>query len=149
MSINALIREPKAPHSVVNSEACICGEEYKDFRIDFSFTEARELVKERCLTLEGHDGYKSRRSVLWAMRVVKLEAWYMRHALCNLMDADEIADARRRTIKVREDPRDFFRSCNDCGRFVPRRDWVSKDDPHKHHTLCRACLSGYESPLDY
>ena len=80
MPVNALIPKPTSPGSWVDEEACICGESYSVFSCGVTFTEARNAIKE--LNRDNYDGFKTRRTVLWMMRVMKLESWYLRHTLC-------------------------------------------------------------------
>ena len=43
----------------------------------------------------------------------------------------------------------YHKRCNDCGKFVKKDLWVKKNHRWKQHALCKECLSGYDSPLDY
>lgn len=34
--------------------------------------------------------------------------------------------------------------CHDCGRFLPKKLWVSFTHAWKKHALCSGCLSDYD-----
>lgn len=82
---NPNLPAPTAPHEWVDEVRClVCGEAYATFRPGVSFAEGAQLV--RLAAGDRHEcgggGYRSRRPVLWAMRVLKLREWYLRHATC-------------------------------------------------------------------
>jgi len=41
---------------------------------------------------------------------------------------------------------DAYTKCNDCGKFVKKREWVPKNHPWKKHALCSECFSNYDGP---
>jgi hypothetical protein len=79
VSVNELLPEPRPPGPWVDARACTCGASYEDFRAWPSFHDGAQRVRQ--VNGEG-GGYRSRGPVLWAMRVLKLEAWYLEHLLC-------------------------------------------------------------------
>lgn len=84
MSTNAPLPEPKPPHEGVGPTACRCGATYASWHPGVTFAQGCQLV--RLVAGDRHEcgggGYRSRRAVLWAMRVLKLRAWYTEHATC-------------------------------------------------------------------
>jgi len=40
---------------------------------------------------------------------------------------------------------EYHLNCHDCGKFVQKELRIRKDDPHKKHSICRECLSDYDS----
>lgn len=41
--------------------------------------------------------------------------------------------------------KDYHKKCHDCGKFVPKKEWVPKDHRWKHHALCYDCWSNYDT----
>ena len=39
---------------------------------------------------------------------------------------------------------EFHTHCHDCGKFLTKKLWVSKQHPWKNHALCAECLSDYD-----
>jgi hypothetical protein len=86
---NPEIREPKPPGFWVDYEACICGETYAAFRVfpvggyrGARFSEGCDAIRRQAGGYDAGGGYRSRRAVLWAMRVIKLTAWFDEHSGC-------------------------------------------------------------------
>lgn len=78
--VNEDLPAPRSPGPWVDPEQCeACGARYRDFRAGIDWSDGVALVR-------GHNGegggYRSRGPVLWAMRVLKLDAWYMEHWCC-------------------------------------------------------------------
>tara|TARA_Y100000310_G_C20462492_1_gene706034 strand:- start:560 stop:856 length:297 start_codon:yes stop_codon:yes gene_type:complete len=70
-----------APMPWVDEQRCeACGEEYSSFRCGVSWDDGVDAVRQANIRNGG--GYRSRGPVLWAMRVIKLDAWYLRHFPC-------------------------------------------------------------------
>lgn len=46
-------------------------------------------------------------------------------------------------------PEEYHKKCHDCGRFLKKERWVSKDNKQKAHGLCNECLSHYDYYPDY
>jgi hypothetical protein len=63
--------------------ACVCGAAYARHRGCYSFQMAVDALRDAAQAAgdEG-GGYRSRRAVLWWLRVLKLRDWYMTHATC-------------------------------------------------------------------
>jgi hypothetical protein len=83
MPVNEWLAAPKAPGDWVDEESCACGATYHAFRAGVRYTEGAATVRR----MNGQDrdtpnGWRSRGPVLWAMRVMKLQAWYLEHATC-------------------------------------------------------------------
>ncbi len=79
--INRFLREPAVPGPWVYSISCdVCGERYVDFRAAITFCEGIACLRKHNEEING--GFRSRRAVLWAMRVLKLSEWYARHWHC-------------------------------------------------------------------
>lgn len=38
---------------------------------------------------------------------------------------------------------EYHKRCHDCGQFLKKELWVSKDHKWKKHALCNDCLSNY------
>ncbi len=74
--VNAKTPLPKSPGSWVDLEDCaVCGELYKRWHGSGASWDAAVDSME--------DGaFKSRGPVLWRMRVLKVQEWYMRHSIC-------------------------------------------------------------------
>lgn len=76
---NEPLREPSPPHPFVNSSRCICGATYDGEHYGVRFSHGVAHVR---ATNQPNGGYRSRGPVLWAMHVLKLEAWYAEHRRC-------------------------------------------------------------------
>jgi len=89
--VNPLWSEPRSPGPWVDSRYCYsCGDSYKDFRGPLDFASAADLIR-RTAKAAGDmgGGFRSRRAVLWWMRVGKLDAWYLKHMVCGDYPRDE------------------------------------------------------------
>lgn len=82
--VNPYTGTPKAPGPWVNESTCVvCGASYAAHRAFPGFGEgARRLRQAAKADGDEGGGFRSRRSVLWQMRVAKLEDWYMNHHHC-------------------------------------------------------------------
>lgn len=66
-------------------------------------------------------------------------------------------DAYKRYLKhlseIEEDkrlrPEKYHHKCMDCGQFVKRERWQSKDDNQGKKPLCSDCWDNYDDPMDY
>lgn len=117
MAVNPLCPEPAPPGPWVDAERCeVCAARvasgelepvehwtgrkrrrrgvlwphlYRDHRGGYGFAEATHRLRQSAKG-EGDDGggYRSRRSVLWWLRVLKLEDWYQTHGECGRTWAD-------------------------------------------------------------
>lgn len=83
--VNPRIQEPRAPGSWVSSTECVCGARYEDFNSKFHWSDGVQLVQKFPYP-------DSKGPVLWALRTLKLGAWYERHLLCDpeLQTEDEV-----------------------------------------------------------
>lgn len=82
MSCNETLRKPRSPGPWVNEETCTCGAHYRRSRYGISWKMGVDLVRATNGGFEGGGGYRSKGPVLWAMRVIKLDAWYNYHRDC-------------------------------------------------------------------
>jgi len=96
MAVNAEIVLPESPGSWVNEYRCVCGAhpgEYKKFNSGVSFGEAAQELRElnqRAELREGGlldpndppGGFRSRGSVLYMARAIKMRRWYEAHSPC-------------------------------------------------------------------
>jgi len=77
---------PDSPGDWIDAETCqVCGAKYKHHRGDYDWGKAIQRL--RAVAEEGGQyrdgaGYISRRPVLWALHVLKLESWYLAHQEC-------------------------------------------------------------------
>jgi hypothetical protein len=77
--MNVTLRKPRSPGPWVSEETCACGAVYRrshygiTWRMGVEFFDASNPDETR---------YRSRGPVLWAMRVLKLDAWYEHHRHC-------------------------------------------------------------------
>lgn len=85
MPVNAKIPEPRPPGPWVTKDSCECGAVY-----DWDADKVRWADGvERMRLANGEDehgnggGFRSRSAILWAMHVVKVEAWYLAHSACD------------------------------------------------------------------
>lgn len=83
MPVNPYIAAPRPPGPWVDEWECICGEEYRNHRCWIHFSEActQFRVAARNQGIRG-GGFRSRRAILWMMRVIKLADWYEEHHGC-------------------------------------------------------------------
>lgn len=84
MSPNPWIAAPTAPGPWVDEHRCEgCGERYDEYVAGITFDAAAHRLRQAAKAAgdEG-GGYRSRGPVLWVMRCMKLEDWYMRHFGC-------------------------------------------------------------------
>jgi hypothetical protein len=67
----------------VDETECACGALYRDFRAYPGWREAADRIR-AAARADGDKGagFRSRGPVLWVMRTIKLERWYMEHAFC-------------------------------------------------------------------
>ena len=82
MTVNAAIDLPVSPGPWVDARRCDCGEDYKTFRAWPSFEDAAFRIRVANGGFGEGGGFRSRGPVLWMMRVMKLEAWYLAHQAC-------------------------------------------------------------------
>lgn len=85
MAVNERIPRPRSPGDWVTESSCCCGATYKDHRSDSGWTDAVQRVRAANGGWHEGGGYRSRGTVLWAMKVLKLESWYRDHYLCGEM----------------------------------------------------------------
>ena len=72
-------RDPDDQCNTVDDIQCIvCGEFYQEVNLGISNSKAIEFIREN--NIEG--GYRSRGPLLWSKRVLKMRAFYDRHAAC-------------------------------------------------------------------
>lgn len=89
---NVVLKAPESPEDWVDEECCSrCGEEYRRFVPGITFADGVALVRQVNGGFESGGGWRSRGAVLWAMRVLKLDAWYMKHSCC-LPEGEEELD---------------------------------------------------------
>jgi hypothetical protein len=86
---NPHISKPQPPGEWVDDESCVCGALYDEFRAfppskkkGQRFSRAANHVRTAAGGFESGGGYRSRRVVLWMMRVIKLAEWYESHVGC-------------------------------------------------------------------
>lgn len=82
--INPQIRLPKSPGEWVDEQRCsVCGSTYDSYRSGVSFSEGAQRLRfaARAQGAEG-GGWRSPGPVLWAMRVIKMERWFLEHFPC-------------------------------------------------------------------
>lgn len=50
--------------------------------------------------------------------------------------------------KQEKESQKIKKSCGDCGKFVPKKQWVPEKNwkGESQHPLCRECLSSYDGP---
>jgi hypothetical protein len=75
---------PSAPGPWVDETRCaVCGASYRAHRGSYSGDEAaRQLRAAAKAAGDDGGGYRSRRAVLWWLRCLKLEDWYLSHLFC-------------------------------------------------------------------
>lgn len=86
MSVNPTILPPPRPGPWVDEDRCSgCGELASDVTFGVTFEAGAQAIR-AAARADGDDGggFRSRRAVLWAMRVLRLEAWYWRHQGCGV-----------------------------------------------------------------
>jgi hypothetical protein len=87
LPVNNFIKKPVSVGNWVDEIECQgCKEKYEQFKPGITFAEAAQLVRNH--NQETNGGFRSRGPVLWAMRILKLELWYQRHAYCNFNEID-------------------------------------------------------------
>lgn len=85
MSVNNYIREPTSPGEWVDSFSCsVCNELYSDFKSNVSFKDGYVYMQHCNQDLNG--GYRTRKTILWCMRVMKLNLWYEKHMYCGYVE---------------------------------------------------------------
>lgn len=80
MPVNAFLSAPTPPGPWVDEDHCACGASYHSSHFSIRFTDGATLL--RTINQSSSGGYRSRRAVLWAMRVLKLQHWYNQHWAC-------------------------------------------------------------------
>ena len=50
--------------------------------------------------------------------------------------------------RERMEKKNYHTKCHDCGRFLFKEKWVSRQHPWKKHALCSECHSNYDHPGD-
>lgn len=87
LRVNPRIDPIKPPGWWVTDRECEgCGEQYDDHRSGANFQDAaNELRMSAKSAGDEGGGYRSRGSVLWVMRVHKLNSWYLEHVYCQDM----------------------------------------------------------------
>lgn len=94
MNRNEHIPEPKSPGRWIDQYRCVCGAEYKNFRLFSYRTSQGNRFSEACnrvrLANGERGGFRSRGAVLWALRVMKLQAWYDAHYACSYFHRSRI-----------------------------------------------------------
>ena len=81
---NPTIAAPKSPGPWVDEEVClVCFSMYEKFRAWPDWAASADVLRQAAKR-EGDQGggYRGRGSVLWVMRVTKLNAWYDEHMPC-------------------------------------------------------------------
>lgn len=82
MSINNFIKEPTPPGDWVDEISCsCCGEKYSEFNSKVTFKDGCDLIRSMN---QPNGGYRSKRIILYAMRIIKLTHWYIRHMFCGV-----------------------------------------------------------------
>lgn len=95
--MNPCIAEPKPPGDWVDYESCVCGAIYDQFRAfppskkkGQRFSRGTNMIRLAAGGFESGGGFRSRRAVLWAMRVIKLAQWYEEHVGCQGLIEEEV-----------------------------------------------------------
>jgi hypothetical protein len=75
----------KPPTRFVSYERCVCGATYKKFRSGANIQEAIKRIRDR------NDGevYLSWGPILWEMRCMKTEDWFLQHYECRPEEENE------------------------------------------------------------
>lgn len=75
---------PSSPGQWVDERRCaVCGARYVDHRGSYDGQEAARRLRDAAKAAgDDSGGFRSRRAVLWWLRVLKLEDWYLAHLLC-------------------------------------------------------------------
>jgi hypothetical protein len=81
--VNADIPEPRSPGRWVTRYECRCGARYSDFRSGLRWSDGVQAVRQ--INGEG-GGFRTRGPVLWALRCMKLDAWFIVHAICEQLE---------------------------------------------------------------
>ena len=84
MAVNPLLTAPRSPGPWVDDRRCaVCGALYLDHKGPGGFSDAAQQLRSEARR-EGDlgGGFRSRRPVLWRMRVTKLADWFLEHAVC-------------------------------------------------------------------
>jgi len=89
-SVNVKIPKPVSPGWWVDEVSCVCGEFYSEFNCGLKWEQGVDLVR----SVNAGRAYFSRGPVLWALRCLKLQEWYIRHAQCWEFEGDTYALAR-------------------------------------------------------
>lgn len=81
--VNPDFKKPRSPGAWVDDHTCSCGCNYATFRAGYTFHDAVYVLRNRAKG-EGDEGggFRSRRPVLWVLRVLKLGLWFQVHEGC-------------------------------------------------------------------
>jgi hypothetical protein len=83
--VNPTIEAPRPPGHWVDDEDCACGARYQDFKLgELGGKKNFARIRERLYHdyQHGKPYFLCRSLVLWYMRVMKLNEWYLEHAGC-------------------------------------------------------------------
>lgn len=78
--MNALLKRPTMPPWADGDQCDHCGAQYADFTAGISWCDGAQRVRHANQDNDG--GYRTRGPVLWAMHILKLEAWVEEHMFC-------------------------------------------------------------------
>ena len=85
--VNPQLKMPKAPGPWVDLERCaVCGQTYRAFNSGVSFGQGVTRIRQTAGWQAG-GGYRTPGPVLYAMRTIKAERWYMEHFMCGAQHA--------------------------------------------------------------
>jgi hypothetical protein len=103
--VNPLIPLPKAPGPWVDLNRCeVCGQTYESFNSGVSFDEGVQKIRHAAGWQSG-GGYRTPGPVLWAMRTIKAERWYLEHFFCGAQYGAHQAIERQRAKWQRQHAR--------------------------------------------
>ncbi len=89
----------------MDKESCACGAEYKAYRSPYCFADAATSLRvaARSQGIPG-EGFRTRRAVLWMLRVMKLQEWYTEHLFCGqFLEMDEEVDSEMEQYPFSDD----------------------------------------------
>jgi len=99
LTVNPQIRLPPAPGPWVDESACTCGATYDKHRAGVTFGAARTALEQAWPKQQGAR-FITTGPVLYMMRAIKLDDWYMSHHGCGMewqmAQSRRVADQRRR-----------------------------------------------------
>ena len=81
MPVNARVAMPRSPGPWVTTDSCCCGSVYEWDADKVSWQDG--VVRFR--QANGDQGFRSRKAVLWCMRVEKMERWFLTHEGCEAL----------------------------------------------------------------